>query len=95
MQDFLRQFIFSWPSLAASLLALFSGLLLNRASLLVVAAILFAPYAAIRGSVLLIVPLLDFGAAWAVISEKTWLAWVLSLPSFFIGGWILWLAINP
>jgi hypothetical protein len=86
------EFLFDWPALSASLIAAFAGLLLNRPWLLVAAAFLIAPYAASRGLALLVLPLLDLAAAWAVLEEKTGLAWFFCLPSFFVGGYFLFMA---
>ncbi len=94
MPEIVYQFLFGWPGLAASLIATFAGLLLNRPGWIVAGAILIAPYSIYRGSITLVLPFLDFGAAWAVLEEKTGIAWVLSLPIFVIGGWFLWLAFN-
>jgi hypothetical protein len=88
------ELLFTWPALAASLIAAFAGLLLNRPWLMVAAAFLIAPYSVSRGIALLVLPLLDLIAAWALLEENTGLAWLFSLPSFFVGGYFLFMSIQ-
>ncbi len=94
MTEVLIQIVFGWPFLAASLLAAFAGLLLDRTWLLVAAALLIAPFSISFGSGLFAIPLFDFAAAWAVLERKTWLAWVLTIPSFVVGFWFIWVTIG-
>ena len=94
MPELLNQLLFNWPALSVSLIAAFAGLLLNRPWLLVAAAFFIAPYTVSRGFTLLVLPLLDLVAAWALLEENTGLAWLFSLPSFFVGGYFLFVAIQ-
>ncbi len=94
MPELLNQLLFNWPALSVSLIAAFAGLLLNRPWLLVAAAFFIAPYTVSRGIALLVLPLLDLIAAWAVLEENTGLAWLFSLPSFIVGGYFLFVAIQ-
>jgi hypothetical protein len=86
MSDILVQIIFGWPAIITSLLLSVSGLALRKPWLLVIAGVLAIPFAwylsgypAIRTPAALL-PLFQFGAAWALQREKKVLAWVLLSP---------------
>ncbi len=86
MPEILVQIIFGWPAIIASLLLSVVGLALRKPWLLVTAGVLAIPfswylsgYPAIRTPAALL-PLFQFGAAWALWREKKVLAWVLLAP---------------
>jgi hypothetical protein len=86
MSDILVQIIFGWPAIITSLVLSVAGLVLRKPWLLVIAGVLAIPfswylsgYPAIRTPAALL-PLFQFGAAWALQREKKALAWILLAP---------------
>ena len=82
----LIQIIFGWPAIIISLLLSFLGLLLRRPWPLVAAGALAIPFSWVLGGYPLLslpailLPLLQFLAAWALLREKKLLAWILLAP---------------
>jgi hypothetical protein len=90
MSEVLVQLIFGWPAILLSLLISIIGLLWGKPRLLVLAGALAVPfswylsgYPAIRTPAVLL-PVFQFGAGWALRSEKKVLAWVLLAPPAII-----------
>ena len=96
MQNIIIQIVFSWPFLVLSLLASISGILNNRAWLVLLSALMIVPFAYTLnnlppfGGYALFLPVLLIASAFAVYEEKTVWAWVLFTPVISI---ILWLIV--
>jgi hypothetical protein len=94
MSDLLVQIIFGWPFIILSLLVSVLGLILKRPWLLVVGAVLIAPFSyylsgAPRINGLgIILPLFQLGAAYEIKTRKVAAAWILMLPAFLISTWL-------
>jgi hypothetical protein len=86
MSSLLVQIIFGWPAIILSLVVSAAGILKKWPWMLVLGGLLCAPfslylsgYPAVRFLALLL-PFFQFGAAWAVHTKRTILAWVMLLP---------------
>lgn len=86
MADILVPIIFGWPSVIASLLVSLAGLITKKAWLLIVGGILAIPFTAYTSlygglcSLNFLLPLFQFGAAYAIRREKMRLAWLSLWP---------------
>lgn len=84
MMDVLVQIIFGWPAIITSILLSIAGILLKKPQLLVIAGFIGIPFGAYltAGSRLpgLLLPLFQFGSAFAVKRQKTLIAWLLVAP---------------
>lgn len=96
----LLQMIMGWPAITASLVLAVAGILQRRPSLVVPAGILsigFAWYFSMTPrfrAMGLLIPLLLFGAAWAVSRRLAWVAWVLLAPILIFAGWLAWVVLT-
>ena len=75
---------FGWPAIITSILLSIAGLLLKKPLLLVIAGVVCIPFtyylsAGFRNPAL-ILPLFQFGSAYAIRRQKTRLAWILLAP---------------
>lgn len=83
MQDSLRIIFFGWPAILGSLLVTVIGLLAKKPLWIAIGGALLLPFSiflTIHGVPAIILPLFQFGAAWAVSRQKIRLAWLLMLP---------------
>jgi hypothetical protein len=84
MTDIIVQIIFGWPAIITSILLSIAGILRRKPSFLVVAGFIGIPFVAYltAGSHLpgLLLPLFQFGSAYAVKRQKTLMAWLLIAP---------------
>jgi hypothetical protein len=84
MVDALVQIIFGWPAIITSILLSIAGVLLKKPKFLVAAGIIGIPFAAYltAGSRLpgLLLPVFQFGSAYAVRRQKILMAWLLIAP---------------
>jgi hypothetical protein len=84
MTDILVQIIFGWPAIITSILLSIAGILMKKPELLVIAGFIGIPFAAYltAGSHLpgLLLPVFQFGSAYAVKRQKTLMAWMLVVP---------------
>jgi hypothetical protein len=93
MTDILVQIIFGWPFIILSLLVSLIGLLTKRYWLVLLGAVLFAPFSYyLSGApgirwIGFAFPLFLAGAALAVRNQKMLMAWLLTLPAFLISAW--------
>jgi hypothetical protein len=90
MSSLLVQIIFGWPAIILSLTVSGTGIIKKWPGFLVGGGVLCAPfslylsgYPVVRFLAFLL-PLFQFGAAWAVHLNRTKLAWVLLLPLVFV-----------
>ena len=100
MFDILIQIVFGWPFIILSLLVSLIGLVKKRYSLLLVGAVLFAPFSYyLSGApgirwIGFAFPLFQAGAAFAVRGNKMFLAWILTLPAFLVSAWLAFLVLS-
>jgi hypothetical protein len=83
MTDVIVQIIFGWPVIITSILFSIAGVWLKKPTLLVVAGIVCIPltyYLSGYGTPAVILPLFQFGSAYAVKHQKTLMAWLLIAP---------------
>jgi hypothetical protein len=86
MSDILAMIIFGWPAIILSLAVSAAGILKKWPWMLVLGGVLCAPFSFYLSGwpgvrfLALLLPLFQFGAAWAVHAKRKVLAWVLLLP---------------
>jgi hypothetical protein len=88
MQDLLVQIIFGWPAVITSLLVSVAGLWFKKPILLVVGGILVIPFTYFISGywrLAAILPLFQFGGAYALLKRKKTLAWVSLAPLLIMG----------
>ena len=81
------QIIFGWPAIITSILLSLAGLWLKKPVLLVVAGVLCLPFTYYLSGFrtpAVVLPLFQFGAAYAISRQKPWVAWLLLLPLVMI-----------
>jgi hypothetical protein len=81
--DILIQIIFGWPAIITSILLSVAGVWLKKPVLLVVAGIVCLPFTYYRSGFrtpAVILPLFQFGSAFAVARQKTLIASLLIVP---------------
>lgn len=100
MSELLIQIVFGWPFIILSLLVSLFGLITKRYWLLLIGAILFAPFSYyLSGApgihwIGFAFPLFIVGAAFAVRAGKMLLAWTLNLPALLISAWTAFLVLT-
>ncbi len=84
MSDFLVQTIFGWPALGISILLSVVGVILQKPWLLIASGIVCVPFTYyISGgfrSPAILLPVFEFGAAFAVTRQWKWITWLLISP---------------
>jgi ABC-type phosphate transport system permease subunit len=87
MTNILVQIIFGWPAIITSILLSIAGVWLKKPTLLVVAGIVCIPFtyylSGFRNPAV-ILPLFQFGSAYAVKYQKTAIAWLLIAPMIIL-----------
>ena len=90
MLDFLLSLLAGWPAILITVILAIYGLLKNNYRFLLAAAILAVPFSwylsgfpVVRSPVFLM-PVLIFGAAWAMRYGREMLAWILAIPFFLV-----------
>ena len=81
------QIIFGWPAIITSILLSLAGLWLKKPVLLVVAGVLCLPFTYYLSGFrtpAVVLPLFQFGAAYAISRQKPWVAWLLVAPLVII-----------
>jgi hypothetical protein len=87
MTDVIVQIIFGWPAIISSILLSIAGVWLKKPTLLVVAGIVCIPftyYLSGYRTPAVILPLFQFGSAYAIRREKDLIAWLLIAPLVII-----------
>jgi hypothetical protein len=87
MTDILVQIIFGWPAIITSILLSIAGIWLKRPALLVTAGIVCIPFAYYLSGYRMpavILPLFQFGSAFAITRHRKLIAWLLILPIIVI-----------
>lgn len=84
MTDIIVQIIFGWPAIITSILLSIAGIVLKKPTFLVIAGFIGIPFAAYltasSHSPGLLLPLFQFGSAYAMKRQKTLMAWLLVAP---------------
>jgi len=83
MKDALSLIFLSWPAIVASLIVSVIGLSIKKPLWIAIGGALLLPfsiYVTLNRVPGIILPLLQFGAAWAASQQKMRLAWLLLLP---------------
>jgi len=100
MSDILVQIIFGWPAIITSLALSAAGILWRKPVMLVIGAVICAPFAwylsgypAIRSAAILL-PFLTGSAAYAIDKDKTNLAWLLLSPFILISAGLAYIVIT-
>jgi hypothetical protein len=87
MGDTLVQIIFGWPAIITSILLSVAGVWLKKPALLVTAGIVCIPFTYYLSGFRtpsVVLPLFQFGSAYAITRQKNLLAWLLILPIVMI-----------
>ena len=84
MSDVLVQTIFGWPAIGISILLSVIGVILKKPWLLVASGIVCIPFtyyisSGFRSPAILL-PVFEFGAAYAVVREWKWITWLFVTP---------------
>lgn len=85
--DLLVQIIFGWPAIITSILLSIAGVWLKKPVLLVVAGVVCIPFTYYLSGFrtpAVILPLFQFGSAYAVARQKDLIAWSLLAPLVII-----------
>jgi hypothetical protein len=86
--DTLAQIIFGWPALSISILLSVVGGILKKPWLLIASGIVCLPFtfyisAGFRTPALLL-PVFEFGAAFAILHQWKWITWLLISPLILV-----------
>jgi hypothetical protein len=87
MSDVFVQIVFGWPAIITSILLSVTGVWLKKPILLAVAGIVCLPFTYYLSgfrNLFVALPFFQFGSAYAVIRQKTLLAWLLIAPIMII-----------
>lgn len=87
MTDIIVQIIFGWPAIITSILLSIAGVWLKKPGLLVAAGIVCIPFTYYLSGFrtpAVVLPLFQFGSAFAVTRQKTLIAWLLITPIVII-----------
>jgi hypothetical protein len=88
MLDFLLSLLAGWPAIVTTVILAIYGLVKNNYRFLLSAAILAVPFSwflsgfPVVRSPIFLMPVLIFGAAWAMRYGREMLAWILAIPFF-------------
>lgn len=89
MTDILVQIVFGWPAIITSILLSIAGVWLKKPALLITAGIVCIPFtyylSGIRAPAV-ILPLFQFGSAYAIRRQKDQIAWLLIAPIIIIAA---------
>jgi hypothetical protein len=83
MTDLWVPIIFGWPAINTSILLSMAGIWLRKPALLVAAGIVCIPftyYLSEYSPLAVILPLFQFGSAYAIARQKDLIAWLLMAP---------------
>jgi hypothetical protein len=89
MSEIFVQIIFGWPTIITSILLSIAGVWFKKPVLLVVAGVVCLPFTYYLSGFrtpAAILPLFQFGSAYAVSRQKTLIAWLLIAPLVMIAG---------
>lgn len=89
MSEIFIQIIFGWPAIITSILLSIAGVWFKKPVLLVVAGVVCLPFTYYLSGFrtpAAILPLFQFGSAYAVTRQKNLIAWLLLAPLVIISG---------
>jgi hypothetical protein len=89
MRDTLVPILFGWPAIITSILLSVAGVWQKKPALLVVAGIICIPftfYLSGFGIPFIVLPLFQFGSAYAITRQKSLMAWLLITPIVLIAA---------
>jgi hypothetical protein len=87
MTDILVQIIFGWPAIITSILLSIAGVWWKKPALLIAAGIVCIPFTYYLSGIrlyALILPLFQFGSAYAVMRQQNLIAWLLIAPLIIV-----------
>lgn len=87
MTDILIQIVFGWPAIITSILLSIAGVWWKKPNLLVAAGIVCIPFTYYLSGFrtpAVILPLFQFGSAYAITRRRNLLAWLLIVPIIVI-----------
>jgi hypothetical protein len=97
MGDIFVQIIFGWPAIISSILLSVAGVWFKKPALLVTAGIVCIPFtyylSGIRTTAV-VLPLFQFGSAYAITRQKDLLAWFLIAPIVVIAILLAYLVLT-
>ena len=95
MTETLVQILFGWPALITSILLSVAGVWLKKPGLLIASAIICIPftYYVSNGfrSPLIVLPVCEFGAAYALARQWIRIAWLLIVPLLIVAASLAYL----
>lgn len=97
MGDILVQIIFGWPAIITSILLSVAGVWLKRPALLIAAGIVCIPFTYYLSGIrtpAVVLPLFQFGSAYAITRQKNVLAWLLLAPLVVIAVLLAYLVLT-
>ncbi len=84
------QIVFGWPAIIATILLSIVGLILKKPALLIITGFVCIPFTYYASNGLqnpfVVLPLLQFGSAFAVARQKQHIAWLLITPLIWISS---------
>ena len=92
MLDALVIILFGWPAIITSILLSLAGLLTKKPNLLLIAGVICIPFTYYLSggfrSPAVILPLFQFGSAFAIRRHQMRLAWLLIAPLLIVSIWL-------
>jgi hypothetical protein len=89
MSDVLIQIIFGWPAIITSIFLSIAGIWSKKPILLLIAGIVCIPFTYYLSGFrtpAVILPLFQFGSAYAILRQKNLISWLLILPLVVIAA---------
>jgi hypothetical protein len=92
MSEALIQAIFGWPAIGISIILSVAGGILQKPWLLIASGIVCIPFtyyisAGFRSPAILL-PVFEFGAAYAITRQWKWITWLLISPLILVSIWL-------
>jgi hypothetical protein len=92
MSEALIQAIFGWPAIGISIILSVAGGILKKPWLLIASGIVCIPFTyyisnGFRSPAILL-PVFEFGAAYAITRQWTWITWLLIFPLILVSIWL-------
>lgn len=97
MSDIWVPIVFGWPAVITSILLSIAGVWLKRPALLIAAGVVCIPFtyylSGYRTSAV-ILPLFQFGSAYAITRQKNLLAWLLVVPLVVVAALLAYVVLT-
>ena len=97
MSDIWVPIVFGWPAVITSILLSIAGVWLKRPALLIAAGVVCIPFtyflSGYRTSAV-ILPLFQFGSAYAITRQKNLLAWLLDVPLVVVAALLAYVVLT-